>query len=293
MSAVMTAAQDVGLEVFRRGKVRDTFILDDGTLLMVATDRLSAFDVVMPTPIPDKGRVLTQISRWWFARTAEIVPNHLLPDRDDVVPPAVWAEWRDRSMRCARAARIDVECVVRSHLSGSGWKEYRTQGTLAGEPLPPGLRESSALPELRFTPATKNDTGHDVNISRAELAELVGPDLAAQLQDVSLRLFRHAAEHCAARGIILADTKFEFGMIDGRLHLIDEVFTPDSSRFWEASQWREGEPAVSFDKQPIRDWLETLDWDKRPPGPELPPSVVEATTSRYREAARRICDLEV
>ncbi len=293
MSAVMTAADDVGLEVFRRGKVRDTFVLDDGTLLMVATDRLSAFDVVLPNPIPEKGRVLTQISRWWFARIADIVPNHLLPDRDDVVPPEIWTEWKQRSMRCARAERIDIECVVRAYLSGSGWKEYREHGTLAGEPLPAGLRESSQLPELRFTPATKSDTGHDVNISRAELAEMVGAELAAQLEEVSLRLFRHAAEHCAERGIILADTKFEMGMIGGRLHLIDEIFTPDSSRFWEASQWREGQPAVSFDKQPIRDWLDGLDWDKKPPAPELPPDVVAATTTRYREAARRICDLEV
>ncbi|HXZ98844.1 MAG TPA: phosphoribosylaminoimidazolesuccinocarboxamide synthase [Candidatus Binatia bacterium] len=293
MSSVLTTARDVGLPVFRRGKVRDTFVLDDGTLLMIATDRVSAFDVVMPNPIPDKGRVLTQISRWWFGRTADIVPNHLLPDRDDAVPADVWAEWRERSMRCARAERIDIECVVRGYLSGSGWKEYRESGTLAGEPLPGGLRDSSPLPELRFTPATKSDTGHDVNISRRELAQMVGSDLASRLEDASLRLFRFAAGHCRTRGIILADTKFEFGMIGGRLHLIDEVFTPDSSRLWEASEWREGQPAVSFDKQPIRDYLETLDWDKRPPAPELPPEVVAATTERYRAAARRVCDLEL
>jgi phosphoribosylaminoimidazole-succinocarboxamide synthase len=293
MTPVLVAAQDVGLEVFRRGKVRDTFVLDDGSLLMVATDRLSAFDVVLPDPIPEKGRTLTQISRWWFDRTAHIVANHLLPDRDGLVPAEVWAEWRERSMRCARAERIDVECVVRGHLSGSGWKEYRDRGTLAGEPLPPGLRESSPLPELRFTPTTKNDAGHDETMSRAELAEVVGRDLAHRLEATSLELFRFAAEHCRGRGIILADTKFEFGMIGGRLHLIDEAFTPDSSRFWEASEWREGEAAVSFDKQPVRDYLETLDWDKRPPGPTLPPEVVAATTQRYREAARRICGLEL
>ena len=293
MTPVLMTAQDVGLEVFRRGKVRDTFVLDDGSLLMVATDRLSAFDVVLPDPIPEKGRTLTQISRWWFARTSHIVANHLLPDRDDAVPPEVWAEWRERSMRCSRAERIDIECVVRSHLSGSGWKEYREQGTLAGEPLPAGLRDSSPLPELRFTPATKNDTGHDVNISRTELAATVGAELAGQLEQTSLELFRHAAEHCRSRGIILADTKFEFGMIGGRLCLIDEIFTPDSSRFWEAAEWREGETAVSFDKQPVRDYLETLDWDKRPPGPQLPPAVIAATTARYLEAARRICGLEL
>ena len=293
MTPVLMTAQDVGLEVFRRGKVRDTFVLDDGSLLMVATDRLSAFDVVLPDPIPEKGRTLTQISRWWFARTSGIVANHLLPDRDDAVPPEIWAEWRERSMRCSRAERIDIECVVRGHLSGSGWKEYRDQGTLAGEPLPAGLRESSPLPELRFTPATKNDTGHDVNISRAELAATVGAELAGQLERTSLELFRRAAEHCWSRGIILADTKFEFGMIGGRLCLIDEIFTPDSSRFWEAAEWREGQAAVSFDKQPVRDYLETLDWDKRPPGPQLPPAVIAATTARYLEAARRICGLEL
>jgi phosphoribosylaminoimidazole-succinocarboxamide synthase len=292
MTPVLIAAQDVGLQVFRRGKVRDTFILDDGSLLMVATDRLSAFDVVLPDPIPEKGRTLTQISRWWFERTGHIVANHLRPDRPDAVPPAIWVEWRERSMRCALAERIDIECVVRGHLSGSGWKEYRDRGTLAGEPLPPRLRESSPLPELRFTPATKNDSGHDVNISRAELAEKVGADLAGRLERISLELFRHAAALCIGRGIILADTKFEFGMIDGHLCLIDEIFTPDSSRFWDAAEWREGQAAVSFDKQPVRDYLETLDWDKRPPGPKLPPEVILATTERYRQAARRICGIE-
>jgi phosphoribosylaminoimidazole-succinocarboxamide synthase len=293
MTEVLVTAQDVGLEVFRRGKVRDTFVLDDGSLLMIATDRLSAFDVVLPDPIPEKGRTLTQISRWWFDRTSRIVPNHLLPDRPEAVPAEVWAQWRERSMRCTRAERIDIECVVRAYLSGSGWKEYREMGTLAGEPLPRGLRDSSPLPELRFTPATKNDDGHDVNISRAELAATVGRDLAGRLERTSVDLFRFAAEHCAGRGIILADTKFEFGMVDGRLTLIDEVFTPDSSRFWEAADWREGQTAVSFDKQPVRDYLETLVWDKRPPGPQLPPAVIAATTARYLEAARRICGLEL
>jgi len=293
MTPVLMNAEAAGLEVFRRGKVRDTFVLDDGSLLMIATDRLSAFDVVLPDPIPDKGRVLTQISRWWFDRTSKIFPNHVLPDRDDVVPAELWAEWRDRSVRCRRAERIDVECVVRGHLSGSGWKEYRSQGTLAGEPLPAGLRESSPLPELRFTPATKNDSGHDINISRAELAGMVGAEVAGRLERASLELFRFAAEHCRDRGIILADTKFEFGTVDDRLILIDEIFTPDSSRFWEASEWREGQAAVSFDKQPVRDYLETLDWDKRPPAPALPPEVVAATSARYREAARRICGLEL
>ena len=293
MTATITQADVEGLALFRRGKVRDTFVLDDGSLLMVATDRISAFDVVLPTPIPDKGRVLTQISRWWFDQTASIVPNHLLPDRDDVMPPAQWAEMAQRSMRCKRAQRIDVECVVRGYLSGSGWKEYAKAGTLAGESLPPGLQESSQLPEYRFTPATKNDTGHDVNISRSQLANLYGTEMAGKLESASLQLFRHASRHCSDRGIILADTKFEFGIVDGVLTLIDEIFTPDSSRFWDAAQWREGETVVSFDKQPIRDYLDTLDWDKTPPGPELPDEVVRATTQRYREAAQRICDLDL
>lgn len=293
MSTVMVEAQAEGLNLFRRGKVRDTFVLPDGTLLMVSTDRLSAFDVVLPTPIPDKGRVLTQMSRWWFKQTENIVANHLLPDPEDVLPADVWADWKDRSMHCVRAERIDVECVMRGYLSGSGWKEYRENGTLAGESLPPGLKDSSPLPEHRFTPAAKNDTGHDVNISRAQLANLYGQDLATRLEAVSRELFMFASKHCAERGIILADTKFEFGFVNGKLTLIDEIFTPDSSRFWEASEWKEGQTSVSFDKQPVRDWLEKSGWDKTPPGPALPDDVVSATSARYREAARRICDLEL
>ena len=289
--AVMTSAQAEGLRVFRRGKVRDTFDLDDSTLLMVATDRLSAFDVVLPTPIPDKGRVLTQMSRWWFARTERIVPNHLLADDPDAIPADQRDDWLPRSMHVRRAERIDIECVVRGFISGSGWKEYRKEGTLAGEPLPSGLKESGRLDHPRFTPAAKNDTGHDVNISRANLADVVGQDLANQLEATSLALYDFALRHCEERGVYLADTKFEFGHIDGELVLIDEIFTPDSSRFWEISEWREGESVTSMDKQFVRDFLETLNWDKTPPGPELPPDVVEGTTRRYREAARRICDL--
>jgi phosphoribosylaminoimidazole-succinocarboxamide synthase len=290
---VMTSAQAEGLCVFRRGKVRDTFELDDDTLLMVATDRLSAFDVVLPTPIPDKGRVLTQMSRWWFDKTAHISPNHLLADAPEVIPENQRDDWLQRSMHVRRAERIDIECVVRGYISGSGWKEYRSDGTLAGEPLPAGLRESGRLDHPRFTPAAKNDTGHDVNISRANLAEVVGPDLALKLEQTSLDLFNFAAAHCEERGIHLADTKFEFGHIDGELTLIDEIFTPDSSRFWEISEWREGEAVTSFDKQFVRDYLETLRWDKTPPGPELPPDVVEGTRKRYLQAAQRICDLEL
>jgi phosphoribosylaminoimidazole-succinocarboxamide synthase len=290
---VMTTAEAHDLKVFRRGKVRDTFELDDDTLLMVATDRLSAFDVVLPTPIPDKGRVLTQMSRWWFAKTEHISPNHLLADDADAVPAAERDDWLQRSMRVRRADRIDIECVVRGYISGSGWKEYRKEGTLAGEELPAGLKESGRLDHPRFTPAAKNDTGHDENISRATLGEVVGPDLAQRLEAVSLALYTFAAAHSEQRGIILADTKFEFGMVGDQLTLIDEIFTPDSSRFWEITEWREGESVTSMDKQFVRDYLETLAWDKTPPGPELPQDVVEGTRRRYLQAAQRICDLRL
>jgi phosphoribosylaminoimidazole-succinocarboxamide synthase len=293
MPTLVSARAD-NLQVFRRGKVRDTFDLGDGTLLMVATDRLSAFDVVLPTPIRDKGAILTQMSRWWFDRTDHIVPNHLRPDDPQTLPAGVPRdEWRLRSMRVARGERIDIECVVRGYLAGSGWKEYRQHGTLAGEALPAGLQNSSKLPELRFTPAAKNDEGHDENISRAQLADAVGNDLARQLEEVSLQLFEYATVECARAGLILADTKFEFGWVDGELTLIDEVFTPDSSRFWEGSSYREGVDQPSFDKQFVRDYLETLDWDKTPPGPELPPEVVAHTRDKYREAARRLCGIEI
>ncbi len=293
MQAVTTVdAHD--LEVFRRGKVRDTFTLPDGTLLMVATDRISAFDVILPTPVPDKGRVLTQMSNYWFAKTTDIVTNHLVGADPDPIPAGMdWAAWRDRSMHVRRADRIDIECVVRGYLAGSGWKEYREAGTLAGEPLPTGLSESSRLPEMRFTPAAKNDDGHDENISRAQLSDSVGAELAARLEAVSLMLFDAASQHCEQRGMILVDTKFEFGFIDSELTLIDEVFTPDSSRFWDATEWAPGRSMPSFDKQPVRDYLETLTWDKTAPGPELPADVIDGTRARYIEAARRICDLEI
>jgi phosphoribosylaminoimidazole-succinocarboxamide synthase len=290
---VMSAADVGDLNLFRRGKVRDTFQLADGTLLMIATDRLSVFDVVLPTPIPGKGTVLTQMSRWWFAQTAGIMPNHLLADVEEAIPEGVRSDWLSRSMHVARAQRIDVECVVRGFISGSGWKEYRDKGTLAGETIQEGLRDSSRLPSPRFTPAIKKDDGHDVNISRVELRALVGQPLADQLESASLRLFDYATARCESVGIYLADTKFEFGFIDGQLTLIDEIFTPDSSRFWEMSQWREGEPAVSFDKQFVRDYVETLGWDKTNPGPALPDDVVRGTTKRYIEAAKRICGIEI
>jgi phosphoribosylaminoimidazole-succinocarboxamide synthase len=290
---VLSAADTRDLNLFRRGKVRDTFQLGDGTLLMIATDRLSAFDVVLPTPIPGKGTVLTQMSRWWFDQTAGIMRNHLLPDIETEIPAAVRSDWLPRSMHVARAQRIDVECVVRGFISGSGWKEYRDKGTLAGEQLQEGLRDSSRLPSPRFTPAIKKDDGHDVNISRLELRTLVGQSLADELESASLRLFDFATSRCESVGIYLADTKFEFGYVNGALTLIDEIFTPDSSRFWEISEWKEGEPAVSFDKQFVRDYVEKLGWDKTAPGPALPDDVVRGTTERYVEAARRICGVDL
>jgi len=294
MAQTLSSAEVEGLQPFRRGKVRDTFSLPDGTLLMVATDRISAFDVVLPTPIPGKGRVLTEMSRWWFAQTQAIVPNHLIADDDEeVIPEAVRDAWQGRCMHVVRAQRIDIECVVRGFISGSGWKEYQQSGTLGGEPLSPGLLESARLVAPHFTPAVKRDDGHDVNISRAQLRDIVGADLAGRLESISIQLFDLATARCETAGIYLADTKFEFGFVQGTLTLIDEVLTPDSSRFWEMSSWREGAAAPSFDKQYVRDHLESLDWDKAPPGPELPDDVVRGTVARYREAAERICGLQL
>ena len=278
---------DLPLEVYARGKVRDTYRLGDN-LLMVATDRISAFDVVMPSGISRKGEVLTALSRYWFAQTAHLVPNHLLPSPDfaDLLP--FLPDLPRRAMLVRRAERIDVECVARGYLSGSGWAEYSAHGTLAGELLPPGLRESERLAAPRFTPAIKNDAGHDENISRAQLAEMLGPARASELERLSLALYAFAAGLAAERGVIIADTKFEFGLIDGRLTLIDEVLTPDSSRFWPAASYRPGGPQPSFDKQPVRDYLAASGWDKTPPGPALPPEVVRDTTRRYVEAYRML-----
>ena len=274
--------------------MRDTFQLADGTLLMIATDRLSVFDVVLPTPIPGKGTVLTQMSRWWFAQTAGIMPNHLLPDMEEAIPEAVRDDWLPRSMHVARAQRIDVECVVRGFISGSGWKEYRDKGTLAGEPLPRRAARLLAARRRRDSRRRSRRTTATTSTSRASSsARSSGQSLADQLESASLRLFDFATARCESVGIYLADTKFEFGFINGKLTLIDEIFTPDSSRFWEISEWREGEPAVSFDKQFVRDYVETLGWDKTDPGPALPDDVVRGTTQRYVEAARRICGIEI
>jgi phosphoribosylaminoimidazole-succinocarboxamide synthase len=276
-----------GLPLYSRGKVRDTF--DLGThLLMVATDRVSAFDVMLPNGIPDKGAILTQMSRWWFERTAEICPNHIEAQGWPPELAGYERDWARRSMYVRRAERIDIECVVRGYLAGSGWKEYREHGTLAGLALPAGLQESDRLPEPRFTPSTKNDEGHDENISIAQMADIIGSSLTVELHQLSLGLYNTAATMALERGVILADTKLEFGRIDGSLHLIDECFTPDSSRYWDAETYERGKPQPSMDKQYLRDWLETLDWDKTAPGPRLPEEVVLGIRERYLLAYRRI-----
>lgn len=284
-----------GVPLFRRGKVRDTYDLGD-RLLMIASDRISAFDVVLPTPIPGKGVLLTQLSAFWFARTADIVPNHLITaDLNDPaaqpLPAAVVAllpALQGRSSLVQRADRIDVECVVRGYVYGSVWDEYQKNGTVAGVPQPAGLQLAGKLPEPVFSPAMKVDDGHDVNVTKADLAAKYGSDLADRLESVSLRLYRFAADWVAERGLILADTKFEFGFIDGRLSLIDEILTPDSSRYWDAEHYAPGKDPASFDKQYVRDWLSRSGWDKQPPGPELPAEIVRGTVERYREAYERI-----
>jgi phosphoribosylaminoimidazole-succinocarboxamide synthase len=287
MSAIMTTS--LPLPLHSRGKVRDTYRLSDRELLMVSTDRLSAFDVVLPTPIPEKGRVLNQLSLAWFHETGELVKNHLASDQS--IPPELLAAHPDleqRSMRVAMAQPIMFECVVRGYLSGSGWKDYGKTGSIAGEKLPTGLRDSDRLPEPIFTPATKALTGHDENISRAELAKRAGSELAQTLERLSLSLYRFGAERALQRGLILADTKFEFGLLDAEVILIDEVLTPDSSRFWDLEQYRPGGAQPSFDKQYVRDYLERIGWNKQPPAPPLPDDVVAGTSTRYLEALRRL-----
>ena len=263
------------------GKVRELYALDDERLLLVASDRISTFDVVLPTEIPDKGRVLTGLSAFWFARTGEICPNHLLELRPDA-----------RSLECRRLEMLPIECVVRGYLAGSGWKDYQATGEVCGHALPPGLRESDRLPEPIFTPATKAQTGHDENITRDEAAELVGAERLAEAEAISLALYRFASDYAATRGIIIADTKFELGTDpEGRLLLGDEALTPDSSRFWPADSYEPGRGQPSFDKQFVRDYCETLGWDKTAPGPELPEDVVAGTRARYVEAFERLTEL--
>jgi phosphoribosylaminoimidazole-succinocarboxamide synthase len=275
------------LPLFHRGKVRDTYELDEDRLLMISTDRLSAYDHVLPNGIPDRGKVLTQLSIWWFGQTHGFQENHLVSGMLPDLPASVQAQ-RDqvlgRFMIVRRAQRIDIECVVRGYISGSGWAEYKEHGTLAGEKLPPGLQESQRLDEPRFTPATKNDDGHDENITYEQTADVIGGDLAAKLRDASLALYNFGRELAEARGVILADTKFEFGLIDDRVVLIDEVFTPDSSRYWDAAGFRVGAAPPSYDKQFVRDWLNRSGWDRESPPPALPDDIVEQTRERYLTA---------
>jgi phosphoribosylaminoimidazole-succinocarboxamide synthase len=271
------------------GKVRDIYDAGDGRWLLVASDRISAFDVVMQEPVPDKGRVLTAMSVFWFEQFAAIAPNHLVSaDVADFPVGAGGPAVAGRSMLCRRADMLPIECIVRGYLSGSAWKEYRTHGTMHGTALPAGLQESDRLPEPVFTPSTKAASGHDENISFERAIDLVGRELATTARDLSLALYTKGAAWAAERGIIIADTKFELGLIDGSLAVADEVLTPDSSRFWPADEWKPGTAPPSFDKQPVRDFLETLDWNKQPPPPALPAPVVAATRARYIEAYERI-----
>jgi len=287
---------ELPLKPFICGKVRDTYELGSN-LLIVATDRLSAFDVVLPTGIPDKGRVLNMISAFWFEQTESIVPNHVLEVITDGArlspffstgwPPAYLAE---RSMVVKKAERLPVECVVRGYLAGSGWAEYRKSGTVCGLVLPAGLTESQELPEPIFTPTSKADTGHDLPLTRQELSDLVGSEMACLLEETSLAVYNFCRRYAITKGFIIADTKMEFGLDNGKLILIDELLTPDSSRFWDIEKYEAGRPQDSFDKQPVRDWLDRSGWNKEPPGPALPPEVADLTATRYRQAYERLTE---
>ena len=277
------------LQLVHRGKVRETYAVDDRHLLLVATDRLSAFDVIFDQPIPDKGAVLTRLSAWWFEQLADLGPSHFVSaDADRLPAPARAPELTDRSMLVRRAERVDAECVVRGYLAGSGWAEYRRGGGVGGHALPAGLREADRLPEPIFTPSTKAEVGHDENITRGQLADMVGAALARQLEERSLALYREGLRRAEAVGLILADTKFEFGWIDGQLAVIDEVLTPDSSRFWDAERYAPGSSPPSFDKQYVRDFVAASGWNKEPPAPTLPDDVVAGTRERYVAAYERL-----
>ncbi|MBX3244120.1 MAG: phosphoribosylaminoimidazolesuccinocarboxamide synthase [Acidobacteria bacterium] len=289
MAAATTLSDSTftGLPLLHRGKVRDVYDVGEDRLLLVATDRLSAFDCILPTPIRLKGTVLTSISVFWFKRLENVVSNHLITTDLDEMPEDIrsYEELRGRSTLVKKTTVFPVECVVRGYLEGSGWKDYQATGSVCGHDLPAGLRQCDKLPEPIFTPATKAATGHDENISEAEAAEILGADLAGKLKQFSLAIYKEASEYASTRGIIIADTKFEFGAdSDGNIILIDEVLTPDSSRFWSAADYEPGRAQASFDKQFVREYLETLDWDKTPPAPPLPDEVAEATTQRYLKA---------
>ena len=289
MPSAYSTIEIPGLTKLKSGKVREVFDLGD-VLLFVASDRLSAFDVVLPTPIPEKGRVLTALSEFWFAKMKNIVEDHLITSDYEVIAKRVGRHevLRGRSMIVRKCQPLAVECIVRGYLSGSGWKEYKKSQTVCGIKLPAGLVESSKLPEPIFTPSTKADTGHDENISFDEAVKVLGQPLAEKVRDLSLKVYSFARDYAATRGIIIADTKFEFGLADGKVILIDEVLTPDSSRFWPADKYKPGGSQPSYDKQYVRDYLETLDWNKQYPGPSLPSEVVQKTTEKYIEALRQL-----
>jgi phosphoribosylaminoimidazole-succinocarboxamide synthase len=298
MSAVQTVSETnlSTLRLVHRGKVRDVYEVNEKQLLLVATDRISAFDCVIPTPIPRKGEVLTALSAFWLERFGHLTAHHLITADFDEMPETVRAnaELRGRSMLVKKTKVFPVECVVRGYLAGSGWKDYQATGKICGHELPEGLRQADRLPQPIFTPATKAQTGHDENITEYEFVEIVGATAAARLSSLALKLYQEAADYARTRGIIIADTKFEFGLSDsGEILLIDEVLTPDSSRFWSAENYQTGISPPSFDKQFVRDYLETLDWDKRPPAPELPPEIVEATAARYLEAFKILTGKEL
>ena len=279
-----------GIKKVRSGKVREVYDLGDAFLL-VATDRISAFDCILPNGIPRKGEVLTQISHFWFEKFSSLVPNHLLAKSGDPLPENLQpfaAQLARRSMIVKKAKPLAIECIVRGYLSGSGWKEYKSKQTVCGIQLPAGLTESAKLPEPMFTPSTKAESGHDENISFTEACEIAGTEIATQARDLSIKIYQAGRDYARERGIIIADTKFEFGLYEGKLILIDEVLTPDSSRFWPASEYAPGKGQPSFDKQFVRDYLETLDWNKQPPAPALPRDVVEKTSSNYLEAFEKL-----
>jgi phosphoribosylaminoimidazole-succinocarboxamide synthase len=298
MSAVKTVSETSvpGLNLLHRGKVRDVYEINEEQLLLVATDRISAFDCVMPTPIPNKGAILTALSAFWFEHLGHLTDHHLITNDFEKMPELVRRneELRGRSTLVQRTTVFPVECVVRGYLEGSGWKDYQATGRICGHRLPEGLRQCDQLPEPLFTPATKAAAGHDENIDEAEFVKIIGAETAARLRSLTLRIYKEASEYALSKGIIIADTKFEFGLAaNGRILLIDEVLTPDSSRFWAAATYEPGHAQPSFDKQFLREYLETLDWNKQPPAPSLPSEIVEATTERYLAAYKLLTGKEI
>lgn len=293
MSTALEPVRDTNLpNRLYTGKVRDTYDMGDGLLLMVATDRISAFDVVLPTAIPQKGMVLSRLSAYWFEKTGNIVPNHLVAmayeSGNQAVPDNLPTEVAARAMVVKRANRIDIECVVRGYITGSAWAEYQAEGTVGGDAMPTGMREGDPFPEPLFTPTTKAETGHDMPMSLQDVRDMVGSEMAARLEDATRRVYEYARDDARAKGIIIADTKMEFGTLGDELILIDELLTPDSSRFWDAALYEPGKSQPNFDKQYVRDWLSASGWDREPPAPDLPPDVVDRTRTRYVEAYERI-----